>query len=647
MISLINAISFVMNLFKNIWLVGFVIAVTHGYAQQQNDPVFQLPQVEINTSRIDDFSSGSKLQQLDSSQLALYATNNLADLLSNESPVFIKSYGLGSLATTSFRGGSASHTAVLWNGFNINSPMNGTLDLSLIPVSFIGKTTLQYGGSSALWGSGAVGGTIHLNSQPQFNDKLSVLARSSFASFDNYQQQVQLQWGKKRWSSGIKLFNHTAQNNFPFYNTSESSAVKTFQSNAQLTQQGILSENYFKINNYQLVNLCAWIQHNDRNIPPTFLQQYNNTNQQDKTYRLTSQWQRTGKGIADYYVRAAWFNEQLIYTDNDFSFTSKNNANSFISEAESKIKLKQNHLLNIGINNTFTTARANGYANDLQQNRVALFSSYRYNTSNQKLRTTLSLRQELFNSKLIPLTYSAGAEYKLFAWLELKVNAAKVYRIPTFNDLYWTPGGNPNLKPESGYTQDAGLLLRLNLSKRITFSTEPTVFNRNMNNWILWTPTQGFWSPQNIMEVWSRGMETKNELKYTRSKFVFKINVLTNYVVSTSEKPISPTDMSLHKQLIYVPMYSGQGKATVEYKHFSIGYIHTYTGYRFTSTDNTEYLMPFYIANVFTSYNMVVKKYAINVFAQVNNIYNEQYQVILNRPMPMVNYQAGFSIKYQ
>ena len=100
----------------------------------------------------------------------------------NESPIFIKSYGLGSLATTSFRGGSASHTAILWNGFNLGSPMNGQLDLSLVPVSLANNVSIQYGGAGALWGSGAVGGAILLNSEPEFDQGLTVDAGTAFGS---------------------------------------------------------------------------------------------------------------------------------------------------------------------------------------------------------------------------------------------------------------------------------------------------------------------------------------------------------------------------------------------------------------------------------------------------------------------------------
>ncbi len=618
-----------------------------GLAQTNlSDSVLQLKQVQITAQRIQNFSSGTKIQTIDSASISQYSSNNLADLLENESPIFVKSYGLGSLATTSFRGGNATQTAVLWNGFNINSPMNGQLDFALIPNNFLEKVDIQYGGGSALWGSGAVGGTIHLNNELKFNEGLKVNIGSTFSSFDTYQQQLKILFSQKKWVSSFKFFNHTAQNNFPFYNTLKSDTPRQIQNHAQLKQVGLLSENSFKINENQQINFCIWYQNTDRNIPPLMLQTSNNTNQKDETKRFTSQWQRNGK-TANYFIRAAYFDENLIYSDYSYNYVSPNSAKTFIAEAESKINVDKNNLLNFGFNNTFVKATSDGYSEAHQQNRTALFASYRFNSSNKKFQTTISARQEMLLQKLTPFVYSFGAEYKFSKWLSAKCSAAKVYRTPTLNDLYWNPGGNPGLQSESGFSEDVGLLFHFIFpKKKINFSFEPTVFNRTINNWILWLPGESFWSPQNILQVWSRGMETRSELKFTTQNFSFKINVMTNYVLSTNDKATTANDASLHKQLIYTPMYSGHLKLSLQYKKIAVSYLQNYTGYRYTSTDNTEFLTPYSLANIYAMYQFVIKNYSINFFAEANNIFNQQYQVLLNRAMPLVNYQAGFSIQF-
>ena len=169
------------------------------------DSTYTLKEIKIISNRLDNYSSGTKVQLIDSNIIAQYINNSLATLLLNESSIFIKSYGAGSLATTSFRGGNATHTAVLWNGFNLNSPSNGQLDLSIIPNTISNKVSIQFGGSSALWGSGAVGGTILLNNNIKFNEGLTIVASLSAGSFDDYSQQIYVQQSNAKFVSSLKI----------------------------------------------------------------------------------------------------------------------------------------------------------------------------------------------------------------------------------------------------------------------------------------------------------------------------------------------------------------------------------------------------------------------------------------------------------
>jgi vitamin B12 transporter len=635
-----------MNLFKISLLTTCFCHAFEGLAQQSIDTVLQLRTVDVIAPRVANFSTGTKIQKIDSATLSRYSSGNLSTLLENESPLFIKSYGLGSLAVSSFRGGSASHTATLWNGFNLNSPMYGQLDFALVPTGFINNVSIQYGGTSALWGSGAVGGTIHLNSDATFNKGITVLAGSNFGSFESYGQNLLVEISKQKWISSIKLLNNSANNGVYFYNTQLAGSPKVKQSNAELKQYGLLFENYFKINEGQKINIRFWYQNTDRNIPPTMLQTVNRSNQKDESYRLTSEWQRVGEKV-NYYVRVAYFDEHLIYSDFAYDYRSLNRSHTVIAETESKIKFNKNSLLNIGVNNTFAKAMADGYLFEPRQNRIAVFSSYRFTSNNNKFLVTLSAREELIKTSFVPFTYSFGSEYTFFKWLSAKGNVSKVYRVPTLNDLYWNPGGNDSLLPESGYCEEAGVLMKWGgADSKINFSVEPTVFNRNMNNWILWLPGPTYWSPQNIMEVWSRGMETRSELGFRIYKAKIKINVSTNYVVSTNEKAKTDNDASVNKQLIYVPMYSGHAKISVAYKMFLLSCNQNYTGYRYTSTDNSEYLKPYSLTNVYASYKISFANYYVNLFVQVNNLLNTEYQVLLNRAMPLRNYQAGISIQF-
>jgi iron complex outermembrane receptor protein len=625
----------------------FHLLVGYGACAQLGTDTIKLKEAVVTGTRLSQFSSGTKVQTVDSITLARYRANNLGDLLADESPVFVKSYGLGSLATTSFRGGSANHTAVLWNGFNIGSPMNGMIDLSLIPLQMTNSVSVQYGGTSALWGSGAVGGAIHLNNVSVFDRGLTVDAGASFGSFGDRRQNARVEIARGRWISSIGVFNAVARNDFTYFNPQVKGEPLRQQSNAQLKQVGLLVEEHYRINARQRVNLRFWYQTTDRHIPPTTLQETSSARQADESYRTTAEWQRVGDRVKT-VVRAAYFDEQLSWYASAAAPASLSRSRTAITEAEARIRLTDRQLINVGLNHTYAQAFSDGYPDEPHQNRTALFASYQLTTADKRSTTTLSGRQELVADVFAPLTAALGSEYTLTTWLTAKANAARVYRIPTFNDLYWNPGGDRDLLPEDGYSGEAGLAVQCGLfQNKARLTGDVTGYSRTMDNWIIWLPGPGYWSPQNIMQVWSRGVETRGEIAVPVKQATIKLAVMTNYVLSTNQVAKSVNDASVGKQLIYVPMYSGNGKVTLLYKGLIATFGMTYTGYRYTSTDNKEFLEPYWLANASVSYRLPWRgTHALSVMAQGFNLLDERYEVIRNRPMPLRNFQVGISVRF-
>ena len=635
-----------MNLFKISCVICFIFQLSVALAQDVSpDTAKQLSTVEVSSSRLLLFSSANKTETFDSTLLNRYSLSNLADVLANESQIFIKSYGLGSLATTSFRGAGASHTAVLWNGFNLQSPMNGLVDMALIPAGFMSEAKIQYGGAGALWGSGAVGGSIHLNNTGVYNRGITVATTTSFGSFSDKQQQVQIELSKQRFSSSIKIFNHDAENDFPFINTAQYGKPEQKQSNAQLKEYGLMQENYLKINARQKINTHFWYQFNDRNIPPSMTENINVSNQKDELYRLTSEWERTGDKMK-LLVRAAYFDEYLFYEDSLIGLKNKSRTKVFISEAESRFSFSKYDLLNIGFNNTYSEASTKDYINDPHQNRIAAFASYKLHSLNDSWNAVLSARQEFIENKAIPFIPCIDIKGRVLKYFYVKLNAAKHYRIPTFNDLYWAQGGNPNLKAEDGWSEEMSLEHRYS-KKYLSWELSATGFNRNIDNWIIWLPDDhGIWSPENVLKVWSRGLEYKVKTTFEKKKFKCQLSGLYNYVLSTNEKAAGTNDASLGKQLIYVPIQNAMGSILLSYKGTALSYNEVYTGYRYTLSDNTKYLKPYLIANISISQTFALASSKIKVFLQMNNVWNETYQVLAYRAMPLFNYQVGLSLQF-
>lgn len=614
-------------------------------AQQLADSIL-LRDVVVTASPRSDLASGLKVQEVDSATLARFRSADLATLLAQESPIFIKSYGQGSLATTSFRGGSANHTAILWNGFNLGSPMTGQIDLALIPVGLADQVRIQYGGAGALWGSGAVGGTVQLNSRPGFGRGLTVEAGTAFGSFGDRRQQVHVALGKQRWASSIRLFNAAARNDFEYVNTAERGSPKQRQQHAETAQYGVLAEQTYRINARQRINAHLWYQHNERNVPPTLLQEHSTARQQDESWRITTEWQRTGEKVKS-HVRAAGFEEHLHWYGTGTDSAAYSRTRTFIAEGELRIALAAGHQLHLGVNNTFAQASSAGLPGEPEQNRTALFAAYKLRDRQERAETTLSLRQEVVAGEAVPFTWSLGSAYTLRKGIVVKGNASRVYRLPTFNDLYWTPGGNPALLPESGYSGELGLAGKGQLARGLEGMAEATMYLRSVDNWIIWLPRAAYWSPMNIMHVRSRGVELRGMLAAQVRSITIKLQGMTNYVLSTNETATTANDASVGKQLIYVPMYSGHGRLSVGYKELLITAGANYTGYRYTSTDNRAFLEPYVLLDAGLSYRLAQgRKYVASLHAQCNNLLDARYEVMRSRPMPLRSFQVGLNLRF-
>lgn len=618
------------------------------YCQAQKslpDSTKHLKEVEVTANRLQYFTSGNKVENIDSSALHDYSNNTLADLLASESQVFIRSYGIAGLATPSFRGSGAPHTAVLWNGFNLSSPMSGQLDFALVPVNFLSNVKLQFGGSGALWGSGAVGGTIHLTNVSEFDKGAVISAGLNYGSFEDKQQNFEWTISKKKFISSTKLFNHDAKNDFSFLNIAQFGKPEQKLTNAELKQYGLLQENYFKITENQKLSFRFWYQSNDRNIPPSMTIGKSHSNQKDEFYRSTLEWQLT-KNKFSVFIRSANFDESLNYTDPSISLVSNSRSKSFINEAESKIKISSNQSFNVGLNNTYNEAITKNYLKNPVQDRTALFASYHINNKKDTWRCTTSIRKEFISNGDNPFTASAGLEGWLFKIIRLRGNASKNYRLPTFNDLYWTPGGNPNLLPESGWSEEAGIAV-IHYVDKFSIEAEVSGFSNKVNNWIMWVPDNfGTWSPKNVLTVWSRGLEYDLKAHYNIGKVKLQLAARYQFILSTNEKTNPGSEASLQKQLIYVPAEKAQGSIGLEYKGYRVSFNYNYVGYSYTTSDNTQYLKPHQIGNLDFGKEFTLTNMKIRAFLQVNNIWNESYQIIAYYPMPERYYQIGITINY-
>ena len=151
--------------FRKIIVSGFLVAFVHVYSQQQETAIDTVYVFDNQMNRVKMFQDISPISE---KELQKNSTN-LSDVLRFQSPIFIKENGRGAVSSPSFRGTTAQQTAFVWNGININSQFLGQGDINNIGFLTSDRLEIKSGGGSVIYGSGAIGGSIHLNNVLECN----------------------------------------------------------------------------------------------------------------------------------------------------------------------------------------------------------------------------------------------------------------------------------------------------------------------------------------------------------------------------------------------------------------------------------------------------------------------------------------------
>ncbi len=606
---------------------------------QQPDSIFHLPEVSIQAEQIRENTVGSLSTQWDKAQIQEFASMNLADLLQEAGGIYIKGYGLGSLSTSSIRGGSAGHTLLLWNGMPLSSPMLGQLDLALIPVGSTESIRLEKGGNTALWGSGAIGGLVALSAEVVFENRFQVHSQTVGGSWGQFQQQGGLELGNEKWQSHTKFIHQQAQNDFSY--ELGPGIPKRKQENASLSQQNLFQDLYWKPNSQNQLALHFWRQESQREIPPTNVQTRSEAKQEDKATRMILSWthQQSGHQLQ---AKASLFDESLLFTDPMIGLVAPSNFRTYMGELGYQRASKNGHIFHLGSTIRHTQAHSNGYNDAQEESRNALFSSWKWQSGKWKIQS--SLRQEWVDGRSIPLVPSLGWKYALLPSLSFQGKISRNYRLPTLNDRFWRPGGNPELLPESGWSQEATLNKKIN-GRTIDGSFSLTGFNRHIDNWILWSIREGqsFWSANNITQVWSRGLEA-------RTSFMAKVNGLQigsqlgyDYIRSTNQVALEAPRMEAGQQLLYTPEHQSFGNLSLQGAKWKVSYAHRFVG---KARGINEAIPAFDVATLRMQYTDNYRSIPLRFFVELHNLWNQSYFIIERRPMPGLQVQAGLHISF-
>ncbi len=634
---------------RNLFGLGFYLLISVLYAQDAAfDTSVLLNEISINSYRFEQFADGNKRQEIDSLSQENHIANSLAEALNTLTMLSLKSYGISGNTSISLRGTSASQTAILWNGINLQDPLNGSANLELIPIMAVDKIEVQYGGSGALYGSGAIGGAILLQTKAQFKTGFKTKLNVGFGSFGSYFSQFGIQNGGQKMATSLKLFYRQAKNNFPFVNTQQFGHPATKQTNAAVEFFGLSQDSRFLLTENQQINTHFWFQQSSRELPPNMTSLISQQNQDDRSFRFSGD-HLYSRAKIDVMTRLAFLNSKLNYTDSLAAIFAEHLSNSALLESELNYKLHSNQVFNIGVHERLDWGKSENYKQIEKRNKLAFLLSYKMWTLSKRLNLSTSIREELVDRKWSPPTPSLGISYQTTSSLKFSGRISRNFRQPNFNDLFWKGGfaqGNPNLLAETAWSQDLGVLYQYSKDKK-KLDLSLSAFNISIKNMILWLPSdQGIWSPVNKKEVWSRGLESDLKFSQVSYRIHWQFDLHYSYNPSTLRKVAeNESESILNKQLTYTPLH--QAKALISLKHRlgSISLEQLYISKRFTTSDNSRWLKGYPLSNLIISTSFQKRKQNWGLSFRINNLFDQAYQSMLNYALPGRNYQINIHYK--
>ena len=183
----------------------------------QNDSITNLKAVVVSDANLNKYSTSQSVLKLNDSVINKNEAL-LTDLLNFNSTIYFKEYGRGMLSTVAFRGTTSSQTAVIWNGININSQMNGSTDFNTISGSDYNSVSVKAGGGSVIYGSGAVGGTVHLNNDLSFYKRFENNLKLDYGSFNTIGINYKTNISNEKWSAQIGFSKNSSTNDYKYLN---------------------------------------------------------------------------------------------------------------------------------------------------------------------------------------------------------------------------------------------------------------------------------------------------------------------------------------------------------------------------------------------------------------------------------------------
>ena len=618
-------------------------------------------------------------QKLNGEMLEKLNTHSVADALRYFSGIQLKDYGgVGGIKTVNIRSMGTHHLGISYDGIQLGNAQNGQIDLGQFSLDNVQEITLYNGQKSAIFQPASDfghAGAIYIRTKAPEETHLKVKAQ--YGSSDML--RLSTLWEQKlseTLSSSVSAGFLTASGKYKFRYERRYPNGETAWDTTAVRQNGDIHAERIEANLFGRLYQGSWqvkgyLYNSARGIPGAIVNNVwrRGERQQDlNTFVQAAFDKNIGDGFSTRWLaKYAYYNTHYVNKDTtQLPVDNRYKQQEVYLSTANVLELRPNWSASLSydfkwnklnadtynfafptrISNLVSLATAIDYKHLKAQGSV--LATFIHDRSHRRGDSSLfTLHSSL--SKLTPAFFVNIYPFR-GTFFSMRAYVKKSFRMPTFNDLYYTDMGNANLVPESALQYDAGFALNKHFEQGIIRHAEmhfDAYYNTVHDKIVAYPKGQQFrWTMLNLGKVHIKGIDVEAEADFQIGKDLVA-TARAQYTYQDARDVTDPTTSSYKHQIPYIPWHSGSAIVGLSYKNWVLNYSFIYAGERYDEQENILYnhMEPWYTSDLSLIYRFHWQKMLCKAQLDVNNMLDQDYEVIVNYPMPGRNYALTLSVE--
>lgn len=600
-------------------------------------------------------------------------SHSVADALRYFSGVQLKDYGgVGGVKTVNIRSMGSQHLGVFYNGIELGNAQNGQVDLGKYSLQNVESVDLYNGQRSDIFQSArefGSAGSIYINTRiPRFAEGKRYNVRGGFrtGSFGlaNPFASVEYRLSDRVSVTGDAEYVY-AHGRYKFRYRRVTPSGETAYDTTATRQNGDINAFRGEASVYGRTGSGSWRvrgyhYNSERGIPGAIVNNVWRRGERltDRNTFVQGRWTQDVSERWSVRVNAKYAYDYTHYVNNDDRLLRVDN-----TYRQTEVYLSWSNRVRLLPDWDMSVAA------DWQYNALRDFADVHRNTVWTSVATGYSLGDVLRVQASVlltdileqrrggdgapdkhKLTPAAFVSYKPLRGhnLVLRAFAKQSYRMPTFNDLYYTDMGNAFLRPECATQYNGGVLYDVSPSVswlRFVRVGADVYYNDIRDKIVAYPKGQQFrWTMLNLGRVHITGVDANASATVAAGGVG-----LTGRLQYTYQRAIDVTDRGdtyYGHQIPYIPWHSGSASLSAEWRGWLANYSFIYTGERYNQQENipVNYTQPWYTSDLSLQKSVTLGRVGLTVTGEVNNLFGQDYDVIINYPMPGRNYKVSVTV---